>query len=147
VRWIAAIGVLMALAGCGSHPGIRITDLPSECVGDSGGLVKALAAAPGRVLVGGRPISNCFRRGEDGAELQALGTGLLAAAQQLGDRARAGDDQAALRLGYLIGAARRGARRSGLADELIRRLEAETSGLGAGRAAYQRGLRAGLTQG
>jgi hypothetical protein len=143
VRWIAAIGVLVALAGCGDHA----THLPAACVGDFGGLMKALAAAPQRVLVDGQPISSCFKRGEGGADLQALGSGLLAAAQQLGDRARNGNEQAALQLGYLVGAARRGAQRSGLADELVRRLEAETSGLGAGHAAYQRGLRAGSRQG
>jgi hypothetical protein len=149
VRALAILVVLVAVAGCGGgdNGGIRLADLPPECVGDSAGLVKALAAAPGRVLVDGRPISGCFTRDQDGAELQALGTGLLAAAQQLGDRARGGDNQAALELGYLIGAARKGANRYGLADEMLRRLEAETSGLGQAQAAYTRGLRAGLAQG
>jgi hypothetical protein len=98
------------------------------------------------VTVDGRPISGCFRRNQDSIELQALGTGFLAAAQQLGDRAAA-DPDAALQLGYLIGAARRGAQRYGVADEMVRRLEGETGALGPNRPAYGRGLRAGLAQG
>ena len=50
-------------------------------------------------------------------------------------------------LGYLIGAAQRGNKRSGLGDELVRRLEAETGGLGSGRSDYERGVRAGLARG
>jgi hypothetical protein len=146
VRRAPILVALITLAGCGSHPDIQVTNRPPECVGDSAGLVKALAKAPGRVLVDGQPISSCFKRDQGGAELQVLGTGLLAAAQQLGDRA-ATDADSALRLGYLIGAARRGLQRNGVAAEMIRRLEGETTHLGANVAAYRRGLRAGLAQG
>jgi hypothetical protein len=139
--------VVVVLAGCGGDDGpIHVTNLPAECAGDFGGLVKALGAAPGRVLVSGEPISDCFTLKEDAADLQALGTSLLTAAQQLGDRA-ASDPDAALRLGYLVGAARRGSQRNGVAAELVRRLEGETDRLGANTSAYHRGLRAGLAQG
>jgi hypothetical protein len=79
--------------------------------------------------------------------MQALGTGLLAAAETLGDRARGGSDQAALQLGYLVGAAERGAKQSGIAGELIRRLQAETTLPARTQPAYTRGHRAGSTQG
>ena len=71
----------------------------------------------------------------------------MAAAQQLHDQAQQGKPGAALQLGYLIGAAQRGAKRSGLGDELVRRLQAESSGLGSARPEFQRGVRAGLARG
>lgn len=148
MRAASVLVVLVALAGCGggNNDAVQITNQPPECVGDSAALLKALAAAPGRVVVDGKPISHCFTRNQDGAELQVLGTGFLAAAQQLGDRAAA-DPKAAVQLGYLIGAAERGARRYGVADEMVRRLKGETGALGPNAAAYQRGLRAGSAQG
>jgi hypothetical protein len=141
--------IALAASGCGggSNGTIRVTDLPAQCVGDSGGLLKALAAAPRPVRVDGEPISQCFSRGDDSVEMQALGTGLVAAAETLGDRARAGSDRAALQLGYLVGAAERGADQSGIAEELIRRLQAETTLPAPAQAAYARGHRAGSTQG
>ena len=139
---IACIAVLAA--GCG---GGRSESLPAACTEGPGAVLKALAKAPGAVSIQGTPISHCFNRDAAGDDVQIVGTNLLAAAQQLGDRAKAGDRQAALRLGYLLGAARRGARRNGLGSEIVRRLEVETSGLGATRAAYERGLRAGSAQG
>jgi hypothetical protein len=110
-------------------------------------VMKALAKAPGAVAIDGTPISGCFSRTASGDDVQIVGTNLLTAAEQLGDRARAGDTQAALRLGYLVGAAQRGVRRSGIGTEIIRRIGAETTGLGRGRAAYDRGHSAGLAHG
>jgi hypothetical protein len=147
VRWIAGIGIALAfaalLAGCG-RPAEK---LPSACIQGPGPVMKALANAPGAVTIDGTPISRCFNRDASGDDVQIVGTNLLAAAEQLGDRARAGDSTAALRLGYLVGAAERGARHSGLGSEIIRRIEMETSGLSHGQRAYERGHRAGLTQG
>ena len=141
--------IALAVVGCGggSNDKIHVTDLPRQCIGDSGGLLKALAAAPGPVRVDGEPISQCFSRKHDSVEMQALGTGLLAAAETLGDRARGGSDKAALQLGYLVGAAERGATRSGIADELIRRLQAETTLPARAQTAYASGHRAGRAQG
>jgi hypothetical protein len=147
VRIAVIVGIAVALAGCGGDDGpVHVTNLPPECAGDFGGLLKALQAAPGRVLVSGEPISRCFTESEDSADLQALGTSLLTAAQHLGDRA-ATDPAAALQLGYLVGAARRGGQRNGVAPEMVRRLEGETGQLGHNAPAYHRGLRAGLDQG
>jgi hypothetical protein len=128
---------LVVLAGCGSSGSEK---LPSACINGPGAVVKALTAAPGPVTIDGTPISRCFTRGAGGTDEQILGTNLLAAAQQLADH---GD---ALRLGYLIGAARRGAQHNGLGAELVRRLEQEPGSL-ARSAAYRRGLAAGLSSG
>ncbi|HYZ30013.1 MAG TPA: hypothetical protein VE570_13205 [Thermoleophilaceae bacterium] len=143
-RTLAVASVAVLIAGCGSE---RDQSLPAACTNGPGAVVKALAKAPARVTIGGTRISDCFVRGANGDALQILGTTLLAAAQQLGDRARSGDEQAAMRLGYLIGAAHRGAAHNGLAAEMIRRLDSETRTLGRMRPAFQRGLRAGSHQG
>jgi hypothetical protein len=144
VRWLAGIGIgLVALAGCGGGS----QSLPAACIAGPGPVMKALARAPGPVAINGTPISRCFNRNASGDDVQIVGTNLLTAAEQLGDRARRGDAQAALRLGYLVGAAQRGVRRSGIGTEIVRRIDAETSGLGGGMAAYERGHRAGLAQG
>jgi hypothetical protein len=141
---IAATAILaVALAGCGSGS----AKPPEACMGDSAALLRALASAPAQVRVGGKPISDCFTRNQDGDSLQALSTGLLGAAQTLGDRARGGNKQAALELGYLIGAATRGAQHTGVAGEVVRRLRAETAVGATRQAAYDRGLRAGLAGG
>lgn len=103
--------------------------------------MKALGKAPAPVTVDGTPISRCFNRDASGDDIQIVGTMLLAAAQQLSDQGRA------LQLGYLVGAARRGAERNGLGDEIVRRLEAEADVAHSARADYERGLRAGLAQG
>jgi hypothetical protein len=55
---------------------------------------------------------------------------------------------AALRLGYLVGAARRGASETqGVHDELIRRIEQELAGVDRRSPAYQRGYDAGRARG
>jgi hypothetical protein len=145
VRALAGIAVLVALAGCG---GDKSESLPRPCTEGPAAILKALAKAPANVSIDGTtPISQCFNRDASGNDVQIVGTFLLSAAQQLGDRARQGDERSALRLGYLVGAAQRGARRNGLGSEIVRRIEAETDGLGSSRAAYQRGRRAGLING
>jgi hypothetical protein len=136
IACIAAVAAL--LAGCG---GDKSESLPAACTNGPDAVVKALAKAPAPVTIDGTPISECFNRDASGDDVQIVGTNLLAAAQQLAD------DGQALQLGYLIGAARRGAKRNGLGAEIVRRLEAESSGLSGPRADYRRGLRAGLTQG
>lgn len=144
MRILVLAGLIALVAGCGSDKSER---LPAACTDGSAAITKALARAPGAVTVQGTPISHCFNRDANGDDVQIVGGFLLAVAQQLGDRARAGDQDAALQLGYLIGAATKGAERNGLGDEVVRRLQAETDGLGHGRAAYERGLRAGLARG
>jgi hypothetical protein len=138
---IACVALLVAGCGGGSKA------LPAGCAEGPAPILKALTNAPGAVAMQGTPISRCFTRDANGDEVQILGTGLVSAAQQLGDKARAGDQQAALQLGYLVGATQRGVKRNGLGAEIARRAQAEANGLGPGRAGYTRGLRAGLAQG
>jgi hypothetical protein len=142
---MAALVVVAALAGCG---GSGSEKLPAACIQGPGTVLKALAGAPGDVRIDGVPISQCFNRNAGGTDEQILGTNLLSAAQQLGDRAAADPEgTAALQFGYLVGAAQRGARRNGLAAELIRRLRQEQGSLPGRSAAFRRGHRAGLAKG
>jgi hypothetical protein len=138
VRIACIAAALALLAGCG---GDKPESLPAACTNGPDAVVKALAKAPARVTIDGTPISECFNRNASGDDVQIVGTNLLAAAQQLADQKQA------LQLGYLIGAARRGAKRNGLGDEIVRRLEAESSSVSSDRPDYRRGLRAGLAQG
>jgi hypothetical protein len=144
VRRLCILLPLLVVVGCGSD---KSETLPPACTQGPVPIEKALVKAPGAVALDGTRISECFNRDASGDDVQILGTGIVAAAQHLGDRARGGDEQAALQLGYLIGATQRGARRNGLGSEIVRRIEAEASGFGRGRAAYQQGLRAGRAQG
>jgi hypothetical protein len=117
---MAAVGVL-AFAGCGSS---EPAQTPAACQ-DSAAVAKALERAPGAVrLAGGTTLSRCVSLAaiRDG-DLQALGYALTRVADDLAIAARS-DAVAAQRLGYLIGAARRGAGKTpGLASQLARRLE------------------------
>ena len=110
-----------ALAG-GGGPGP--TPIASECTAGGAGIVKALAKAPGRVLLpDGTPLSQCVLNGQDDGELQEVGIAFSQAAETL--RATAESNSVdALRLGYLVGVTRRGAARTnGVMSELVRRIE------------------------
>jgi hypothetical protein len=144
-RMAAVVALVAALAGCGSSVAEK---MPAACIQGPGAVMTALAGAPRDVSMNGVRISQCFNRDAGGTDEQILGTNLLSAAQQLGDRAASDPEgDAALQLGYLIGAAQRGARRNGLAAELIRRLQQEQGSLAARSAAFRRGQRAGLAKG
>ena len=109
-------------------------------------MLTALRAAPGEVrLDGDTPLSECLANAEDGGELTDVGTGYVAAAQRLADRAeREPGGPAAEQLGYLVGAVRRGSLPDqGLAYELVRRIEREAARADRRSAAFRRGLRAG----
>jgi hypothetical protein len=114
-------------------------------------VLTALQRAPGRVtLPGGALLSTCVRRSLGQGEVQNLGFSYVAAANSEA-RAIERSDVAALQLGFLVGAVRRGAQKTnGLQTELVRRLE-QVAGVdgppGHRRAAYHRGLRAGEDHG
>jgi hypothetical protein len=137
--------VAFVLAACGDDD----PSFPAACTGEPAAVERALLAAPSAVRLDGTAISRCVRDASESAELQAVGNGLVGAAGELADAARrdpAGD--AALRLGYLVGAARRGAgSHGGERTELVRRLEQEAEALEDGRAAYRRGIEAGERSG
>jgi len=139
---VAAIGALL-LAGCGSSEREQV---PVACLGEPVAISRALERAPASVrLADGTSLSDCVRAAanRDG-DLQTLGSSLTQVADDLSASA-AMDAQTALRLGYLVGAVRRGALQTpGVAAQLARRVE-QAASLDAGAppaslAAWQRGV-------
>ena len=87
--------------------------------------LKALHGAPGEVTLGGEtPISDCLTENQTAGDLTTVGEALVDAATKLNAQARDEPGGAAnLQLGYLIGAAQRGADDTeGIHTDLIRRL-------------------------
>ncbi len=114
---------LMVLAGCGGTD----SSTPVACLEGAGTYLKALKNVPGVVTLDGEtPISECLAENQKAGDLAAVGTAMLAAATKLNAEARAEPGGAAsLRLGYLLGAAQRGAESTdGIHAELLRRLSA-----------------------
>jgi hypothetical protein len=116
---VAAAGLAGA---CGEE---EVPPVASSCTGEPDAVVAALGRAPDAVeLPDGATISDCLRNARTDAELQNVGVTLANAAEDLEAQAIDGDEDAALRLGYLVGAARTGAATtSGVGAELVRRLE------------------------
>ena len=133
-------------------PGCSTEDrsvVPVACKEGPDAVRAALARAPARVELGGTPLSECFTRASDASDLQQVGASYVAVTARLADSARQRPDgPEALRLGYLVGAAKRGAARTqGVHDELMRRIEQELGGVDTAAPAYQRGFRAGQDHG
>jgi F0F1-type ATP synthase membrane subunit c/vacuolar-type H+-ATPase subunit K len=141
---------LMAITACGGrdHP-----PLDAACTASPGAIERALARAPEPVTLGGGVrLSDCVSRARSDAELQNAGAVLTGAADHLAVRATRGDAGAGLALGYLVGAARRGAARTpGLQAQLARRMESAAAFVDEGgpavAAALERGMRAGRATG
>jgi hypothetical protein len=118
---LACVVAAFAAAGCGKQD----DSTPVACREGADAYIAALAGAPNEVtLAGETAISDCLARNQQGGDLAAVGTALVEAATKLNAEARAkpGAD-ANLQLGYLLGAAQRGADRSeGIHADLIRRL-------------------------
>lgn len=112
---------LVAIAGCGA----RQEATPVACLDGAGAYEKALAAAPGRVLVGGEtPISKCLTENQDAGDLAQVGETMVKVATGLNSEARRQPGGGApVQLGYLLGAAERGAAATeGIHSDLVRRL-------------------------
>ncbi len=139
--------LVLLLSGCENQK----DRLPTACTAGARDIVTALSAAPRPVaLEGGTRLSTCVQRAQTDAEIQTVGAVLTQAGDDLSGRMGA-TDRAALELGYLIGAVRRGARQTnGIHLELVRRLE-QATGLdgapGPRREAFRRGLSAGAREG
>jgi hypothetical protein len=143
-----AVLLALALAGCGGDG----PDLDAACLRSPQDIERALRRAPGPVaLTTGTRLSECVAGARSDADLQQAGIVLTQAADDLAAAARRGSAVAALRLGYLVGATRRGARRTaGIHAELQRRIEragAPLDDVPRLRAAVARGLRAGEASG
>jgi hypothetical protein len=112
----------LAGAGCGSQGG---DSTPVACLEGEATYLEALQAAPGEVkLAGETPISECLAENQQAGDLATVGETLVRTATKLNSEARAepGGD-ADLQLGYLTGAAQRGADKTeGIHADLVRRL-------------------------
>jgi len=122
----APIVIFLALAvtfvaGCGE----RDDSTPVVCLEGTRVYLEALGDAPGEVRLGGEtPISGCLAENQEGGDLATVGEAMVEAATELNAEARGepGGD-ANVQLGYLIGAAQRGADRTeGIHADLVRRL-------------------------
>jgi hypothetical protein len=116
-----ALGAAL-LAGCGGRDD---PSTPVACLEGAGVYLSALAAAPGEVKLSDEtPIGDCLAENQQGGNLATVGEAMIDAATKLNAEARENPDgPAALRLGYLLGAAEHGAERTeGIHAELIRRL-------------------------
>jgi len=123
-RLVIAVTLLAAaLAGCGTTSDTT----PVDCLEGAGVYLEALKDVPGTVeLPDETPISGCLVENQQAGDLATVGGALVTAATRLNAEARAEPGGTAnLRLGYLLGAAERGADgTSGIHADLIRRLTA-----------------------
>jgi hypothetical protein len=118
---LLALAAILAAAGCGRDD----ASTPVACLEGSGAYLRALAAAPGEVRLGGEtPISDCLTENQEGGELATVGEAMIEAATALNAEARAEPaGEASLQLGFLIGAIMRGSERTeGIHADLVRRL-------------------------
>jgi len=144
------IACFAVFAGCG---GAREEATPAACLGGAKAYLAALADAPGEVkLRGETPVSECLVENQAGGELATMGEAMVEAATRLNAEGRAGPGgPAPVRLGYLLGAARRGAADTeGIHADLLRRLAVAARYSPGGDplpaaflAAYRRGFDAG----
>ena len=112
---------LLPASGCGSTD----EETPVACLDGAGAYIGALDDAPGEVKLSGEvPISHCLVENQKGGELATVGEAMVLAATRLNAQAREDPGgQSTLELGYLLGAAKRGAEdTNGIHAELIRRL-------------------------
>lgn len=123
--------------------------LPEACRAGPAKVSAALERAPRPVAVEGVRLSSCLPESSDASDVQAVGATYVSVAGTLADAARARPEgPEALRLGYLVGAAERGARRTqGIHSEMIHRLRVEPTVLEGRSSAYRRGHRAGRNSG
>lgn len=141
---IAALGGGFAACGAEAPP-----PLSGACTDRPDRIVVALRAAPGPVrLSDGTRLSRCISDADSDAELQNVGLSFHQVAEQLRVDARAGSRDAAVALGYLVGATREGGRRTnGVMAELTRRIELVAGRLVDDRPALRAAVDTGLAAG
>lgn len=124
-------------------------ELPAACRSGPDAIRAALESAPADVRVEGTPLSGCLVRTSEAGDLLLVGQSYLLVATALAREARdAPHGDAVLRLGYLIGAVRRGAHDTqGIHEEMVRRLEQELLRIDTRAPAFLRGERAGRESG
>lgn len=108
-------------AGCGSSD----DSTPVACLEGAAAYERALKAAPDEVLLEDETlISECLTRNQSGGDLSRVGEAMIETATALNAEAREDPgSSAALQLGYLLGAVKRGTEESeGIHTDLLRRL-------------------------
>jgi hypothetical protein len=118
---LAAACLALGALGCGNQG----DSTPVACLEGAAAYEKALRDAPGEVrLQGETPISDCLAPNQQAGDLAQVGEAMVEAATSLNSQAREdGGGEAAIQLGYLLGAAERGAKSSeGIHSDLVRRL-------------------------
>jgi hypothetical protein len=120
---LAALAAAAALSACGSS---EPPDTPSACLAPAATYLSALEAAPGDVrLEGTTPIGDCLVEEQAAGPLGEVGKSMVDAATELNRRVlQGGSHQAAVELGYLVGAAEAGASTTGgIHRDLVLRVE------------------------
>lgn len=120
---LALVAGALVLASCGGTSG----STPAACLQGADAYLAALREAPRTVtLEGGVPISDCLPENQEAGSLATVGAALVTAAVKLNAAANANPGgRENVELGYLIGAAQRGADNTeGIHSELLRRLAA-----------------------
>jgi len=121
----AAVFLLAAVALVGIGCGSQDDSTPVACLEGAPAYERALRDAPREVLLQGKtPISDCLASNQKAGDLSQVGEAMVDTATALNAQAREeGGGEGAVRLGYLIGAAQRGAESSeGIHSDLVRRL-------------------------
>jgi hypothetical protein len=119
---LACATALTGLCGCG---GGRDESTPVACLEGSKAYLTALEAAPKEVVLGAEaPLGDCLAENQQAGDLSGVGEAMVEAATTLNAEARAEDGgQAAIELGYLLGAVEAAAAGTeGIHTELVRRL-------------------------
>ncbi len=146
------LAALLLLAGALVPSGCSEDDddgVPLSCRQGSTALSEALREAPGRVTLGGTPLSACIKDTAGGGELRDVGQAYVYVAARLADAAAEDPDgAAAVQLGYLMGAFERGrVGAQGVGHELARRMRSELLRVDVSSPAFKRGERAGRQHG
>jgi len=146
---LVAVAAVAVVVGCGGVD----DSTPVACLEGEQGYLRALGDAPGEVeLVRDVAISDCLAENQAGGDLANVGAAMLTVATELNAEARAEPGgEANVELGYLLGAAQRGADGTeGIHDELLRRLTAAARYSPDNRplpAAFSRAYRSGYSAG
>jgi hypothetical protein len=138
--------LVVLVVGCGNSDVVAAP----ECLEGPDAITRALERAPGDVRLAGQTrLSHCFKAAASESDVQSVGIYFLTAAQRLADEVRSDPhSDAAVQLGYLLAAVRRGARTdTGVHFETTRRIEQELESVPTDTPEFRRGLAAGRRSG
>jgi hypothetical protein len=125
MRAVVATVLACLLLGAGVGCGSQSDSTPVACLDGARAYLAALEDAPAEAKLNGEtPLSECLAENQQPGDLANVGEALVEAATELNAESRADPGgEANLQLGYLLGAAERGAEETqGIHADLIRRL-------------------------